>query len=234
MGWPARRIGAAAGLAPVALALALAPAASPAAASGGAAWGVRTTASAACPPAGSRLIARGRVTSVYSPAGQGGQVGTGVWACVRGQAAPLRLLGPPAHGAGVRSLGALAIAGTIVAYVETRSGIDSGTSSIRIVDVASRRLLRTVSGVASYVDAGIIRDDRVRALAVTSEGDFAWIVQRGARHKPSDLQVYAASRSGRASLLDDSPDIAAESLRLSGRTLSWDHGTGVRTAPLPH
>jgi hypothetical protein len=145
------------------------------------------------------------------------------------------LIAPRTHEIGFHSLGATAIAGTLVAYVDTRGGVDSGSSSIIVVDVATRRVLRSVPGVATYVDAGIIRSEHVRSLAVIApDGATAWIVEAGTRGRPKTLRVYDAARTGPARLVDEGSDIGAESLRVSGRTISWAHGTGTRSADLPH
>jgi hypothetical protein len=187
---------------------------------------------APCPPAGSHQVAKGRLVRVYeTSSGVAPNRRVRVSACERGTGhAPMTLIAPRSRPPGV-SLGAVAIAGTLVAYVETTFGVDSGSSRIVVVDVSARRVLRSLPAGA-YVDAGIIRREHVRALAVAADGAIGWILERG-RAQAEKRYVYEASRTGPVSLLDEGADIGAESLQISGRTLSWQHAGTRRSALLP-
>ena len=143
----------------------------------------------------------------------------------------MTLIAPRSRPPGV-SLGAVAIAGSLVAYVETTFGVDSGSSRIVVVDVSTHRVLRSLPA-GSYVDAGIIRRERIRALAVAADGAIGWILESGGAHQTKKRHVYDAPRRGPVSLLDEGTDIGPESLQISGRTLSWQHAGTRRSAQLP-
>jgi hypothetical protein len=184
-----------------------------------------------CPPGGSRQVAKGRVVRVYETStGTGTGRRVRISACVRGGRAPMTLIAPRSRPPGV-SLGAVAIAGPLVAYVRTTFGVDSGSSTIVLVDVSSRRVVRSLAA-GSYVDAGIIRREHVRALAVAADGAIAWILERGAVRQAKKLYVYEAPRGGSVRLLDEGADIGAESLQIDGTTISWQRAGARRTAQL--
>jgi hypothetical protein len=145
--------------------------------------------------------------------------------------APRTLSGP---GRGLhKSLGEVALSGSIVAYVEGQFGVDSGCNSIVVAEIALRRVLRQLPDVGCTIDAGFIRRERVTDLVVGRAGSVAWILERGANSRPKALLVNAAAVSGAVTLLDEGADIGATSLGLSAGTLSWWHAGVRRAAPLP-
>jgi hypothetical protein len=133
------------------------------------------------------------------------------------------------------SLEKLALAGPIVAYlVEKRTGVDTSSSSLIVANIATRRILRSVS-VGYSVDAGFVAGENVTSLVVTSRGSVAWIEERhrGLLRSSLTMSVYAAPPTGSPILLDEGPSIAAESLTLSRDTIGWVDGTVRRSAPMP-
>jgi hypothetical protein len=187
--------------------------------------------SADCPPSHGRLIAHDRRVRVYAT---GNLFATRVYACLVGRGSRRLALLAPAHaGTLPAALGSTALAGTVVALLVTESGIDSGTTTLRVFDVASRRLLRS-QPVGDYVDAGIVAAETVTTLVVDEHGAVAWIASRhGPFGSGTVLAVHAASRSGRVVTLDEGGDIAPASLRLAHGILSWSHGGAGRSAPMP-
>lgn len=184
----------------------------------------------ACPPAGRRLLMGNGVVRVYSAPGPAPRAP--VEACLVRTGARMTLIRP---GLGCcASLGTVALAGSVVAFLESRFGVDSGTDSIGVVDVASRRVLRRLADVGHWVDAGILGSERVGELVVGRNGSVAWTESRRARPAagPTFL-VIAAAASGRPAVLDEGPAVDESSLRLSGSTLSWRDGGRLATARLP-
>jgi hypothetical protein len=192
----------------------------------------------ACPPAGAHVIAGNGIVRVYSTEPAKPRFGPRTTeACLVRRGTRMTLVAPRAPagpGRGLRkSLGEVALSGSIVAYVEGQFGVDSGCDGIVVADVATRRVLRAVPIVGCSIDAGFIRRERVTDLVVGSHGSVAWILERGANSRPKTLLVNAAAVSGPATVLDEGPDIGATSLSLSAGMLSWWHAGVQRTASLP-
>jgi hypothetical protein len=116
--------------------------------------------------------------------------------------------------------------GRIVAYLASTFGVDSGCTSIAVVDVALRRRLLSVPGVSCSVDAGIISGGEITDFLVTPVGSVAWIIHE--HHlRESDIRVMTARLSSGTTLLDEGPAIVPGSLRLDHGVLSWEDG-GVK------
>jgi hypothetical protein len=196
----------------------------------GAAAPARASAHATCPPVHAHVIARDHVLRVYSAAGSG-PFATATYACLVSSGARLTLLATP-HGFGV-SLGRTALAGYVVAYLVTRFGVDSGSTSLEVADVAARHKLRSLP-VGRYVDAGLLGAETVTSLVVDAHGAVAWI---SSSHGPgisgTVLAVHAASRTGAPRTLDEGSAIDPARLSLSGGVLSWFDGGVGRTAAMP-
>jgi hypothetical protein len=190
----------------------------------------RATSSAPCPPWGAHLLGADSAVRVYSLVASSLPVLGGVEACLaRGGARMTLVAAPSQRRPGLRSrLDLLALAGTAVAYVEGRFGVDAGCESVVVADVRARRVLRRQQ-VGCSVDAGLLRREVVTDVVVSRFGSAAWIVERGAPSQPKTLSVYAARGSGAAVLLDRSGAIGASSLRLASGTVSWSHA-GLRRA----
>jgi hypothetical protein len=130
------------------------------------------------------------------------------------------------------SIGRIALAGTTVAYTEAVIAVDSGCTSIVVLDVARRRTLVSLPQVACSIDAGFIKLGQVTDLAVSPHGAVAWILATGSGGRVTSLEVHRAEPAGGSVLLDQGPGIAPASLRVSGGTLYWQDDGHRRTAPL--
>jgi hypothetical protein len=128
------------------------------------------------------------------------------------------------------SVGQFVLAGDFVGYIETQHGVDSGTTTLIVVDVASRRTLHRVAA-GHYVDAGFVFSEGVTDLVVSNRGSVAWITERRTLEEQRTVQVVGPT--GIATVADASTTIGSASLRLSGHTLSWSDGGVRRTAPMP-
>ena len=192
-----------------------------------------------CPARGARLVAHDRILRVYEHPGTSPLLGSPVTACVVGRRVGMTLIGAPRPDRRRRrvfpgSLGRLALAGPIVAYVVDRlTGVDTASSELVVADVAARRILR--SAPAGYsVDAGIAAARTLTALVVTSTGAVAWEeLRRGPLGSGAAVSVYAAPPKGAAAVLDEGPAIDPASLSLSGATLAWSDAGMRHTAAMP-
>lgn len=185
------------------------------------------SAAARCAPHGARTLVRNRGVRVYSLAGSSPFLQR-TYACLLRTGATVRVRG---QATGRDSLSNFALAESVLGYSDYSFGVDSGCTSITVLDVAHRRALRTLAQVACTVDAGFIRLGTVSGLVVTARGSVAWISSTGRRGAQS-FEVRAAQASGAVQLLDQGPAIAPGSLRIAGSDVSWQDGTRRLTAKL--
>ena len=177
---------------------------------------------ARCGPAGAVTLAASSQARVY-------RQGLSIYACAPGHGAPYRL-GSAGSCINSTRIGAAAAAGPIAAYAATQCGIDTGSTTIVVLDVATRHklaVLGSYSGPAaaeSYEDVGSIVDDR--------SGHAAWIVSEGSivAHKKT-IEVVRRSGAG-VQVVASGSTIGLASLRLRGSTISWTAGAVRHTAPL--
>jgi hypothetical protein len=128
----------------------------------------------------------------------------------------------------------IASAAPVVAYVVGRlTGVDTSASELVVVDVSRRAVLREEPAGHS-VDAGYVFSEAISDLVATGSGEVAWIEQRrGVAVREPRAAVMAAPRTGPAVVLGEGPDIAPESLYLTGNTVNWADGNETRGARLP-
>lgn len=199
------------------------------AASAGGSTSFARSASTNCAPTGARLLAHDRAVRVYRVGPEGAVV-----ACLVGHSGHMTLLAKPApccHG--LRgSVGSFELAGPLVGYIETRFGVDSGSSRLILVDVAARRVLRSIDG-GSYVDAGLILSERIASFVLDSRGSLAWVTSRSEHREPAQLSVHDAAPHRPPETLDDGPSIDPHSLRLSYGHLSWSNAGTTHTVSIP-
>jgi hypothetical protein len=182
-----------------------------------------------CHPAGAKTIAKDRDVRVYSVAGKP-STRESTYACLLATGATMVLNNKPRQRRDW--VGHIVLTRSIVAYTESSFGVDSGCTSIVVVDVVRRHAVLTVPSVACSIDAGIIAFGEVTDLVVSPRGSVAWIVHRGNR-KESTFQVHDALTSGASALLDEALTIVQGSLRLSHGTVSWENAGRRKSAPLP-
>jgi hypothetical protein len=186
-----------------------------------------------CVPARAHVLAKDAVVRVYEPAATyRGEAPSAIYACLAGHRGHMTLLPPNPQIHAHRSLGAFQLAGAVVGYIATQFGVDSGTTTLVVVDVASRRVLRSLEA-GHYVDAGFILAEGVQQFLVSPRGSLAWISYRSEHRAPKEYAVHAAAPEQPPRVLDEGRDIGGSSLALAGGTLSWRHGADERSAPLP-
>ncbi len=185
-----------------------------------------------CLPPHARTIAKDRDVRVYSLAGKTPTRG-GTYACLLRRGTTVALAKPGRYHP--FAVDHITLAGAIIAYTYSTYGVDTGSTGIATVDVASGHTLLTVPGAGGFVDACFIGFREVTDLVVTYRGSVAWIVRKGAECKTTTFEVYSAQVSGTITpaLLEEGPAIAPGSLRLSHQTVSWENAGQRRSAHLP-
>jgi hypothetical protein len=140
----------------------------------------------------------------------------------------------PKHSFGLRlSVGQFVLAGNFVGYIETQFGVDSGSSTLIVVDVASRRRIHQIAA-GHYVDAGLLFSEGVTDFVVSNRGSLAWItVRRRSSLGEEERTVQVVGLTGTPTIVDSSTTIDPTSLRLSDHTLRWSDEGAQHTAPMP-
>jgi hypothetical protein len=192
------------------------------------ACGAAQAPSARCSPRGAHTLARDRSVRVYWLASSHG-IGRRTYACLQRSGATSALQGT--QGGALQSLGNFALAEGTLAYSDYQFGVDSGCTSITVLDVAHRRTLLHLPQVGCTVDAGLIRVGQVSDVVVTPRGSVAWIVSTG-NNRARSFDVGSAQAPGSPRLLDQGPTIVPGSLRIAGTVASWQHGARRLSAKL--
>lgn len=175
-----------------------------------------------CGPSGARTMATDSVARVYS-------IGGTVYGCSDASGHSYTLATDQSR-LGQPHIGKVALAGVDAAFSETRSGVDTASSTVTVRRLDTGRTLRSLAAVTQPVGPESFQS--VQSLVVKPDGSTAWIVVTDSivRHR-SQIEVDRADRRGEATL-DTGPGINASSLRLSRSVLSWRDGGGARTSTL--
>jgi hypothetical protein len=171
-----------------------------------------------CLPRGARTVARDRLVRVYSvPDKRGFKSDRFYSACAFRDGATVLLGGGPSQ-----RPSHLVVAGAFVAYTSTSFGVDSGCTSISIIDVPAPTEI-ILPARYCYVDAGFVSAGGVSDLVVSPHGTVGWIAYSGRDRQRGSIsyKVQQANFSGATSTLDEGPGIVPGSLRLNGTTLTW-------------
>jgi hypothetical protein len=130
-------------------------------------------------------------------------------------------------------VGPAAVANVLIAYGVETCGVDTGTATVEIRDLAhGGRVSRSAAAITRAAAPESYAS--VDSIALGRSGAVAWIATSSSivRHDV-DREVHAIGGSGgRDRLLDSGAGIAARSLRLHGSRLTWRHGTRTRSAGL--
>ena len=183
-----------------------------------------------CSPPHADTIAKDRDVWVYSLAGKTSSRGS-TYACLL-QRGTVVTLSKPEFGRPA-SIEHIAFAGAIIAFTDSTHGVDTGSTNIMVVDVASRRTLLTVPQAGGFVDGCFISFQEITDLVVNSRGSVAWLVRKGAHCKTTTYEVYSAQTSGVPTLLEEGPAIAPKSLHPSDGTVRWQNAGQQKSARLP-
>jgi hypothetical protein len=126
--------------------------------------------------------------------------------------------------------GKLALAGVLVAYGETMSGVDTASAQVIVRRLDNGRTLRGLAAMSQPVGPESFQS--VDSIVVKADGAVAWIaVAHSIIRQSAQTEVDRADQRGR-STLDTGSGIDSSSLRLRGSSLTWRHGGGTRSARL--
>lgn len=179
-------------------------------------------ATAHCGPRSAKTLAVTRGARVYSFRG-------GVYGCADGGSRSYLLAGSSMR-PGQPRIGRLALAGAVVAYGQTTSGVDTASAEVFVRRLDNGRTLRSLAAMSQPIGPESFQS--VDSIVVKSDGAVAWIaVARSIIRHSAQTEVDRADRRGRARL-DAGSGIASSSLHLAGSSLSWRHGGATRRAGL--
>ncbi|MDQ6776084.1 MAG: hypothetical protein M3071_07670 [Actinomycetota bacterium] len=179
---------------------------------------------ASCLPQGALTLAADRTAQVFSWHGS-------VYGCLDATGARQKLGGaavcnlPPGHVAPVRLVGA------IVAYGLEHCGVDTGSSTLVVRNLASAR--RPENLTAGTLRLGPETFVLVQSLVLRGDGAVGWIAvdESLVRTRRSTYEVHRFT-GAKSSLLDSGTGIDPSSLRLVGSRMTWRDGTKARSASL--
>jgi hypothetical protein len=140
-------------------------------------------------------------------------------------------LGSTARALRESSVDPVAVAGNNAAYGVSRFGVDTVRTSVVVRRLTDGRQLAEFAVTQTGVVEGI---EAVKSLVLKGDGAVAWIglAHSIARHGEA-IEVHAADASSSTDrLLDSGPQVAPQSLRLHGSTITWQHGAATRHATL--
>lgn len=128
---------------------------------------------------------------------------------------------------GVDGYGPWALAGRFVAFRHTPAcGVCVDENSfLEVFDSVSRR---ERFWRLDFDDDGVVA--QVTDIDVNRQGRVAWIFRN--RRAPEDVQVQTESNTETPTVLDSGPDIARNSLAISGSTLYWTKAGAPQSAEL--
>ena len=177
---------------------------------------------ARCGPTAATTLGASPQARVYA-------LGKSVYACAPGHGAPYRIGGSgPCNGS--THIGPVAVAGTIAAYGATQCGVDTGSATIVVRDVASRHQLAVL---ASYSGPAHVESYQwIGSVVANRSGAAAWIVRESSIVAHS-ATIEVVRRAGSSTqVVASGSKISPSSLQLHGSTISWTNAGVRHTAPL--
>lgn len=182
-----------------------------------------TTRAVACGPAGAHTLAADAVARVYSRKGK-------VYGCARAGHRSYRL-GTVSNSFNEGRAGPIALTGVEAGYGLTFFGTDTMTAEVMVRRLTDGHVERQHSAINEPVGAEYF--ETVDDVVVKADGSVAWTAHAtwiGSNGK-SVTEVDKSDQTSQ-SLLDNSASIQTDSLRLHGSELSWQDGSGSRSATL--
>jgi hypothetical protein len=174
-----------------------------------------------CGPAAAHTLAASPQARVYVSGGT-------AYGCARSGRSSNRL-GGRGSCIGRPRVDPVTVTGTLTAYASETCGVDTGTTVVIVRRLTDGRHLRSSPATAPV---GVESYQTVHSLVLKVDGAVAWIAtgrSLGTRH--GAVEVWRSDRHG-TTRLDSGQAIQARSLRLTGATLNWRHGTQTRHAAL--
>ncbi|MBV9416083.1 MAG: hypothetical protein JO363_13960 [Solirubrobacterales bacterium] len=176
-----------------------------------------------CRPAGAATLASSPQARVYSWHG-------GVYGCSFSGGRSFRL-GGAARALRGTSVDPVVVAGNSAADGVSRFGVDTVMTSLVVRRLTDGKQLADFAVTRSGVVEGV---ESVSSMVLKGDGAVAWI---GVAHSlvghGEVIEVHAADASSSGDrLLDSGPQVAPQSLRLHGSTITWTRGAATRKATL--
>jgi hypothetical protein len=182
---------------------------------------------AACGPTGAKTVVADSVGRIYRvPTGRTA-LGTlyDYYGCTPGAAKPQLLASTSA----LRRVRAIRLRGTMAGFIVDQHGVDTGSSTLTVRDLAGGKVLHTVS--VSYMVPRLF--DSLVTYVLAPSGNVAWATERNPGFGPhSEVTIHRAI-GHTVTTLDHGSSIRASSLRLRGHALDWIGGGKLRHASLP-
>jgi hypothetical protein len=180
-----------------------------------------------CGPAGARTLADDGIARIYTMAALRRQplAPARVYGCASGSTKAVVLGGGNHEYVELATLG-----GRFAGYALRSMGVDTGFTRVRVMDLRSGSVIDDTAATSPVTRPESFTS--VTGLVVNARGHVAWVGSKSAIGvgRPT-YEVRKIDSPGEA-LLDASPAIGAQSLRLRGTQLSWTHGRARRTARL--
>jgi hypothetical protein len=181
-----------------------------------------------CRPSGGKVVAIGTQGAVYKSGRT--QATIRYVACYGRRTKPLRLGGDDCFNADEPSQ--FAIAGRLLAYVNTTCDTVSGNDTVIVVDLRTRKRRYQAPATATPAAAADVYAG-VDTLALARGGEIAWIATYALAGQPRIYEVRRSTATNRESvLLDAGPEVRSDSLALSPNLVYWTRGATPRSAPL--
>jgi hypothetical protein len=191
------------------------------AAPGSSAGRLAAVARAVCGPASARTLAGDAMARVYVAGG-------GAYGCVAGATRSHRL-GSTGVSIGAARIETVRVSGSIAAYGLRTSGVDTGYATVTLRRLTTGRVLAQHPATTRI---GVEGFQSVDSLVLKADGAVAWIATARSIGRPNFVRQIQRLDDRGLRVLDFGPQVDAASLVLHGSTLSWKHGTAVRTARL--
>jgi hypothetical protein len=175
-----------------------------------------------CGPSSARALASDRTARVYVSAGD-------VYGCAAGGSKSYLLGSANMCGFQRQDVQIVRVAGPLAAYARELCGTDFGSTTVIVRRLTDGRVLQvhdatTTIGVEGFQDVG--------SLVLTADGAVAWIATADSIGPPTFVRQLARLDRRGFRVLDSGPAVVVRSLTLRGSTISWRHGTEIRTARL--
>ncbi len=188
----------------------------------GAAAATRSAPAGPCGPTSARTLASSGSARVYV-------VGRLVYGCATGGGGRRFALGTTNLCNRSVLVQAVTVAGRLAAFGTESCGVDTGAGIVQVRRLTDGRTLFTHAATSA---PGPESFTTVTAIAADRAGDVAWIARsHSIVRQAASTAVYAAA-GGTVRRLDTGPAIVTDSLRLTGTTVSWQHGTQRRSGRL--
>jgi hypothetical protein len=177
-----------------------------------------------CRPPGAHTLAADRTARVFS-------WHRTVYGCIKATGKRRNLGGAGFCNLPAGRVAPVRLAGDLVAYGVETCGVDTGSSTVVVRNLATGRRLADLP--AFMLSLGAESFVSVQALVLRHDGAVGWIAggQSIVSHGPPSYEVHRFE-GGTSSLLESGTAISPSSLRLAGSRMTWRDGGVTHSATL--